>query len=306
MSFDILENRKWLNLNETVRLLQKKVDESIRLSDVARLIADKDINPSIFFHTPVFAREVRIEEKPLAYILAETETALSCNRHLLGQEAIIKETIVTHAMPVNQNIIRLKGIWSVLPIGITRYEAEKIYSEEEKLSSPCRSLYDVKGVIVSDMNKYYQIVNSFDAQRELMELVHLTKEQNLAENGFLKSHIEKLMGIRDRLESGSSYESFIPCIEMPLNAYLTLKKEDINDFMSNWSQPEKKISSKTTNAQAEFIYGLIRTHYGLDVAENPRRHIEGKTGAIRLAFEKEGLNLPSGNTVSSWLKDIIS
>lgn len=306
MSFDILENRKWLNLNETVRLLQKKVDESIRLSDVARLIADKDINPSIFFHTPVFAREVKIGEKPLSYLLAETETALSFNRHLLSQEAIIKETIVTHATPINQNIIRLKGVWSVLPIGITQYEAEKIYSEEEKLSSPSRSLYDVKGVIVSDMDKYYQIVHSFDVQRELMELVQLTKEQNLAENGFLKSHIEKLKDIRNKLGSGNAYESFMPCIEMPLNAYLALKKEDINGFMCNWSQPAKKISSKTANAQAEFIYGLIRTQYGVDVAENPRRYIEGKTGTIRLAFEKEGLTLPSGNTVSGWLKDIIS
>lgn len=306
MSLDILENRKWLNLKETVRLLQKKVDASIRLSDVARLIADKDIKPSIFFRTPVFAREVKLEEKPLSYLLAEIETALSCNRHLLSEETIIAETLVTHATPINQNIIRIKDVWSVLPVGITLHEAERIYSEEEQLSSPCRSLYDVKGIIVSDLDKYYQIVTPFDVQRELMELVQLTKAQNITDNGFLNGHIAKLKEIRNKLEANSAYESLMPCISLPPNAYLALKREDINDFIHSWCQPEKKISSKTANAQSEFIYGLIRTQYGIDVAENPRRHIEGKAGVIRLAFEKEGLSLPSGNTVSGWIKDIIS
>ncbi|MDD9340016.1 MAG: hypothetical protein PV362_10270 [Providencia heimbachae] len=46
--------------------------------------------------------------------------------------------------------------------------------------------------------------------------------------------------------------------------------------------------------------------YGKDIADNPRSHIESPVGAIRKDFDAQELPLPSGNTVSGWLKNIDS
>ncbi|PHM47133.1 hypothetical protein [Xenorhabdus miraniensis] len=301
---DILEKRKWLNLNESARLLSNKLKHKISVSDVSRLIADEEIKPSIFFHTPVFAREIEIEDKPLSYVLSETEAAIDCNRHLLRLEPILPDVAVPHATPVDRNIIRLSGLWSAIPQGITRYEAEKIYSSEERLSPPSRSLYDLKGVIVSTPEKKFQIVNSIDAEAELLGLIKLSQSDE-SESGFLMGHINKLKALRQNSYEERMFDSFVPCIEFPQNSYFAIKTEDLDSFVSSWSKPEKQISSKTSNAQAQFIYGLLFTKYGAEVAENPRRHMENPRGTIRADFEKAGLPLPSGNAVMGWLKDII-
>ncbi|GAB2932114.1 hypothetical protein [Hafnia psychrotolerans] len=69
----------------------------------------------------------------------------------------------------------------------------------------------------------------------------------------------------------------------------------------------KKGSSKTRNAQAKFIKSLLQIHYGADVANSPRQHLERKSsgsGIILADFEGKNLHAPSGVAVDSWLKFI--
>lgn len=68
--------------------------------------------------------------------------------------------------------------------------------------------------------------------------------------------------------------------------------------------PIQKTSKKTENAQARFIKGLLMVCYGEDVANSPRKHIDGKTAQIRNDLESKGLDCPSGVTVENWLSDI--
>ncbi|HBR5479340.1 TPA: hypothetical protein L9Y92_001653 [Klebsiella pneumoniae] len=75
------------------------------------------------------------------------------------------------------------------------------------------------------------------------------------------------------------------------------------------SLPEvnKKSSSKTANSQAKFIKSLLQIHYGADVANSPRQHLERKSsgsGTILADFEDRGLKAPSGVVVDKWLKFI--
>jgi hypothetical protein len=69
----------------------------------------------------------------------------------------------------------------------------------------------------------------------------------------------------------------------------------------------RKGSSKTQNAQAKFIKSLLQIHYGADVANSPRQHLERKSsgsGIILADFEGKNLQAPSGVAVDSWLKFI--
>ncbi|KLU16725.1 MULTISPECIES: hypothetical protein [Xenorhabdus] len=300
---DILGKRKWLNLNECAKYLRKTLNDDIGVSDVARLIADGELKPSIFFHSCCFIREVQITSKTLSHVLSEPETAITSNIHLLSQEALLTDTPIIHATPIGEKIIFTEGIWSALHIGIIKYEAEKKYSEEQGLPKPKRSLYETKGIILADGEKKFQVVQKIDFEREMIELVKLSQSQSEEENGFFKAHIERFEQIRNVEIKGNLYDSFVPCIGLPENAYFAIKKEDIDEFVSICMPASKKASSKTTNKQAEFIYALIAAHYGEDIANNPRSHIDN--GEIKLDLESKGFTVPSGNTVSGWLKNIV-
>lgn len=87
-------------------------------------------------------------------------------------------------------------------------------------------------------------------------------------------------------------------------------KKEIEKFKNNDStisnnQPKKE-SQKTINAQSKLIKSLLYIHYGEDVANNPRPHIEKTSGEIRKDFESKGLSreLPSCLTVKRWVDNI--
>ncbi|WP_237387348.1 hypothetical protein [Xenorhabdus sp. Sc-CR9] len=155
---------------------------------------------------------------------------------------------------------------------------------------------------MADGEKRFQVVQKIDFERELIALVKLSQSQREEENGFFKAHIERFKQIKNAKIIGDIYDSFVPCVGLPENSYFAIKKEDIDVFVSMCMPASKKISPKTTNKQAEFIYALIAAHYGQDVANNPRSHIDN--GDIRIDLESKGFDVPSGNTVSGWLKNI--
>ncbi|MBI6548448.1 hypothetical protein [Xenorhabdus lircayensis] len=301
---DILGKRKWLNLNECAKYLRKTLNDDIGVSDVARLIADGELKPSIVLHSCCFVREVQITSKPLSYVLSEPETAITSNIHLISQEALMLDTSIVHATPIGEKIIFTEGIWSALHIGIIKYEAEKTYSEEQGLPKPKRSLYEAKGIILADGDKRFQVVQKIDFESELTALVKLSQSQREEENGFFKAHIERFEQIKKAEIEGDVYGSFVPCSGMPENSYFAIKKEDIDAFVSMCIPASKKTSTKTANKQADFIYALLAVHYGSDIANNPRSHIDNINGEIRVDFESSGFAMPSGNTVSGWLKSI--
>ncbi|MCU4043530.1 hypothetical protein [Enterobacter asburiae] len=64
------------------------------------------------------------------------------------------------------------------------------------------------------------------------------------------------------------------------------------------------ISSKTRNYRAAFIKSLLHVCYGEDAANNPRKFFENARSKIKKDFDKEGIVLPSGKAIESWLKDV--
>lgn len=68
--------------------------------------------------------------------------------------------------------------------------------------------------------------------------------------------------------------------------------------------PKNTGSQKTVNAMAKFIKQLVAANYGNDVANSPRKHVDGKDGAIQKHFGTLEMEPPSGNTVEAWIKNI--
>lgn len=77
------------------------------------------------------------------------------------------------------------------------------------------------------------------------------------------------------------------------------------------AKPSGQDDARSEGKKSEFIYQLLRVHYGEEVANNPRRHIteitatgaRGCKGKISQAFELAGItpNI-TGQTLSNWTK----
>jgi len=65
-----------------------------------------------------------------------------------------------------------------------------------------------------------------------------------------------------------------------------------------------KPARKTENAKSRFIKNLLAVMYGVEVAENPRSHIDGKCGQIKNDMDAKGLTCPTGVTVEKWVSEI--
>lgn len=114
-------------------------------------------------------------------------------------------------------------------------------------------------------------------------------------------YIEPSGGCIERVESNDLIKRmFITDTEMN-----KLMDSAHNNTHPNIPDSVRKKSSKTTNMQAKFIKSLLQIHYGADVANNPRQHLEEKksgAGTILSDFNAVGLKAPSGVVVDRWLK----
>ncbi|MGI3398292.1 hypothetical protein [Providencia stuartii] len=80
------------------------------------------------------------------------------------------------------------------------------------------------------------------------------------------------------------------------NKKINIKKE------SSSNVKDESISQKSINTRTQFIKSLLYIHYGNDVAESPRRFMEGKDSVILDDFKNKGIIPPSGKAVQDWLK----
>lgn len=299
--------RKWLNPSECSRLLSERLSESVSESDVARLIADGDLRPSVNIPSRAFAKRVTIESVPLADTLADIDTAISENRRLLKKEPVIGSTLIQYARPVNDEIFNFSGVWEVLSTGTVKREAERKYSECEGLPCPERSIYDIKGAIITDKGEKYQIQTMIDPRKEMAELIEEARRNGGQNSGFITGHIDKLQKAANSADNGYYPGCLVPCISLPEGAYLVVQAVHLNEFIEAVKASTKKSPSvKTANAQAEFIFALLASKYGENVARNPRPHIDGKMGVISRDLTQNGFKPPAGNTVAAWMKGVNS
>lgn len=302
---DILSSRDWLTFSDCAKYLTKCLGEKILVSDVIRLIIDGKLTPSIRATGRIFAKKIEITDVTLSETISDTEMAISVNRELLKKEPVIGGAIIPYAKIIGNEIINISGVWTVKPIGIAKYEAEIAYSQEEGLSKPERSLYDIKGLIITDVDYDYQVQMMIDPEQEMLELMKVTHAHGGEDSGFVKGHVDKFKKAISEQKIGNFHNCLVPCTKMPSNTYFVIQMTHINKFSEEVkSQTEKKESSKTINKQAELLFALIATGFGKEAAINPRKYIDGKNGIIGSALNENGFKAPSGVTVEKWLKDV--
>lgn len=68
---------------------------------------------------------------------------------------------------------------------------------------------------------------------------------------------------------------------------------------------EKTESAKTVNYLATSLKAFIHIHYGADVADNLRKHLEDPTSEIRKDFANKGIKAPGGKALAGHLKNIL-
>lgn len=64
-------------------------------------------------------------------------------------------------------------------------------------------------------------------------------------------------------------------------------------------------SAKTVNYLATALKAFIHIHYGADVADNLRKHLEDPTSDIRKDFANKGIKAPGGKALARHLKNIL-
>lgn len=305
MSVDISTYREWLSYQEIVNFLEANQEIQVSIGDIARLVADKVILQSIFFQTPTPARKVTLKTVPLSVALEDPDALIKANLEMLNSDAVMPDTLIQHAMPINNEIIRIEGLWDVLFCGVIKHFNECLYSQSVGLNEPLRSLYGVRGIVLIKGNDLYQVLSPVDIGESLkiIEAMKLAHADRL--NPLVDKHIAKLTHLLNLVNNGDYAHQLLPCTSVPSGALPVIKKSNILKLTNkNICKTDKKESPKTINSMAQYIYGLTCVKYGKDIADNPRSHIENPRGVIRKDFDSLDLPLPSGNAVSGWLKNI--
>ncbi len=307
MSVDISAYREWLSYSEIVTLLADKHGIEISIGDIARLVADEAISPSIYFQTPTPARKVSLKTVPLSVALDDPDALIKANLEMLNSDAVMPETLIQHAIPINNEIVRIDGLWDAMFCGVIKHFNECLYSQGVGLNEPLRSLYGVRGIVLIKGNDLYQILSPVDIGESLkiVEAMKLAHADRL--NPLVDKHIAQLTHLLNLVNNGDYAHQLMPCTRLPSGALPVIKRANILKLINkNSCKADKKESTKTINAMAQYIYGLTYVKYGKDIADNPRSHIDNPRGEIKTDFDLLKLPLPSGNTVSSWLKNIDS
>lgn len=135
--------------------------------------------------------------------------------------------------------------------------------------------------------------------------IYISDENRIISTKKLKTHQNHLYLATPK--NGEENRATIEIINIE-NFYLNIDdlyilNQDLEDFItSNASPPRidnKPRNSKTLNLQAEFIRNLITIFYNEETANNIRSAIDN--GKIKRDFELRGLSLPSGKTVDKWI-----
>ncbi|MER2978877.1 hypothetical protein [Serratia bockelmannii] len=163
------------------------------------------------------------------------------------------------------------------------------YSDKPIVKGILRGVWDIQSFTVNNNSvaPYQRLVFSPMGEVYVNAIASINNEIGYAMNDFLvsKKAIALILG-DDNKPRELSIKRKVP--------YLLTK-----DIAGN----KEDISITIANNRASMIKALLAIHYGDDVANSPRKFIESRDSEICKDFNLKGIELPSGKTVASWLKD---
>ncbi|EAA8037528.1 hypothetical protein JRK10_002346 [Salmonella enterica] len=302
--------RSWLSLTEAAQYVEHSIGEPVKVHDLLRFALDGHLTLSINLQSPRTARRVVITQKTMGEVINRIEVFVERNRGIYTGESFSFGRYIDFAEPESTELITLSGVYDTPLLGIEKIFAESQYCKALDLPLPSRAQDVLRGVIIDcGVNGLFQIQEFINADRELSILHKMANASHEKDHPFTVQLIEKFKNLRTiKKWDVNAFERYIPCPDFPDDAYFVARMSNINALITSLNNATgnatPKQSQKTQNAQARFIKGLLMVCYGEDVANSPRKHIDGKTAQIRNDLESKGLDCPSGVTVENWLSGI--
>ncbi|EFP3678708.1 hypothetical protein HPX80_002152 [Salmonella enterica] len=302
--------RKWLSLDEAARYVEEKIGESVAVTDLLRFALDGAFVLSINLQSPKIAKKIEIAQTRMLDTIKLVEVFVRENLGRYTGNLFSPERIIDFAKPCGNELIRLNGVYDTPLLGIERIYAEELYCSKLNLPKPSNEQDVLRGVTLSGgVSGLLQLQEFVDVDSELRYLCQSASQFGAVDNPVYKEVIGMFESIRGIATwDTNAHLRYIPIPKLPDDVYFVAKVDKLNsliELLNSQSAPNKpKQSQKTANAQAKFIKNLLTAVYGEDVANNPRKHIDGKMAQIRTDLEGKGLSCPSGVTVENWLSDI--
>lgn len=158
-------------------------------------------------------------------------------------------------------------------------------------------------------NGLYQLQSFVNVESEIENLHRAASVGGDASHPAFNRIIDIFKGMESiTMWDSDAYKRYIPAPKFPSDVYFVARTANLDKLINSLNDTPvtntPKLSKKTENAQARFIKNLLTAMYGEDVAQNPRKHIDGKMAQIRADLEAKNLHCPSGVTVENWLTDI--
>lgn len=302
--------RKWLSIEESAKYIERKIDEPVSIADVLRFALDGFLTLSINLQSPKIARKVEIKKIKMGDTIGQKEVYVKDNWGVYIGESFSPDRIIDFATPIGCDLTTLKGVQDTPLLGIERLHAEEQYCNCLGLPKPSRKQDVIRGVTINGGPAgLFQLQKFIDVNSELDALYKSASLTGDVDHPAFRNIISMFESIKDiSMWDGDAYHRYIPIPEVPDDIYFVARASNLNqlvDVLNSAALDNKpKQSKKTENAQAKFIKNLLVLMYGENVANNPRKHIDGKMAQIRADLELKDLHCPSGVTVENWLSDI--
>ncbi|MEQ6968388.1 hypothetical protein [Pectobacterium polaris] len=302
--------RKWLSLDESAKYLERKINEQVAITDILRFALDGHLILSVNLQSPKIAKKVEIKRVKMAETATNVEVYVRENWGVYIGESFSPDREIDFAIATSNEITSLSGVQDTPLLGIERLFAEEQYCKSLGLPKPSRKQDLIRGVTISaGPSGLYQLQHFIDVDDEIEELYQAAEAAGDANHPAFDSIIEIFKNLSTiSMWDADAHMRYIPVPSVPDDIYFVARTANLDKLVEvlNATPVTKtpKQSKKTENAQAKFIKNLLTVMYGADVAEHPRKHIDGKMAQIRTDLEAKSLYCPSGVTIENWLSDI--
>ncbi len=302
--------RNWLSLEEAAKYLERKIEEQVAVTDVLRFALDGHLTLSVNLQSPKIAKKVEVKKVSMRVAATYKEVYVRDNWGIYVGESFSPDRLIDFAIPVTGDLTSLSGVQDTPLLGIERLYAEEQYCYCLGLPKPSKKQDIIRGVTISaGPAGLFQLQTFIDVDDELQSLYAAASVAGDINHPAFKNIIylfENLKGIS--MWDPDAHQRYIPSPLFPDDVYFVARTPNLDKLVETLNSTpvtnKPKQSKKTENAQARFIKNLLTLMYDEDVANNPRKHIDGKMAQIRTELESKGLHCPSGVTVENWLSDI--
>ncbi len=302
--------RKWLSLEEAAQYLERKIEEQVAVRDVLRFALDGYLTLSVNLQSPKIAKKVTVKKVRMAETANAPEVYVRDNWGVFIGESFSPEREIDFAVPIGSETFSLSGVQDTPLLGIERLFAEEQYCECLNLPKPSRKQDIIRGVTISGgPNGLYQLQHFIDVDTEVDHLYRAASVAGDVNHPAFKGIIDMFNAMKGvSMWDTNAHIRYIPVPTFPDDVYFVARTANLDKLVELLNAAPvtstPKQSKKTENAQARFIKSLLTVMYGEDMANSPRKHIDGKMAQIRDDLAAKDLPCPSGVTVENWLSDI--